>query len=189
MKNSVCKPADINDENVLVAMAKDGDERAFDALVTSYKRLIHWHIDRSVNAKDEREDFFQEGLVGLLKAVRTYDGCTSAFATYASACIRHSIISAVRRYRNQNGFSVSLDERQDGLVSENSPESDFIDRESSSILYDRVFSELSAFEKSVFELYLTDLSYAQIASELGKDEKSIANAVCRIRRKLKGLLS
>lgn len=189
MKNSDCKPAGRPEENVLVALAKEGDERAFGALVASYKQLIHWHINRSVNAKDDREDFFQEGLLGLLKAVRTYDGSSSAFATYASACIRHSIISAVRRYRDQNGFSVSLDERQDGLVSENSPESDFIDRESSSILYDRVFSELSAFEKSVFELYLSDFSYAQIAQKLGRDEKSIANAICRIRRKLKGLLS
>ena len=191
MKSSDCQAMNANEENVLIARAKEGDERAFDALVTSYKRLIHFHIYRSANSlpKAEKEDLFQEGMIGLLRAVRTYNGTSAAFATYASSCISHSIISAVRRYIKQNGSSVSLDDQSDGLISESSPESDFIDRESGSILYDRVFSELSAFERRVFELYLSDSSYLQIASRLGKDEKSIANAVYRIRRKLKEMLS
>lgn len=190
MKDSDCLSAVVNDENLLIARAKEGDERAFVELVSSYKRLIYHHISRSAISlpKTEEEDLFQEGLLALLKAVRTYDGFTSAFATYASSCIRHSIISAVRRYKKQSPGSVSLDDQPDGLVSESSPESDFIDRESSSILYDKVFAELSEFEKSVFELYLIDKSYAEIALRLGKAEKSIANAVCRIRRKLKRML-
>ena len=154
----------------------------------SYKRLVYWHISHSasfVSAADE-EDLYQEGLVGLLKAVRTYDGVSSAFATYASSCICHSVISAARRLRKQNGDVVPLDDTE--LVSGSSPESDLLDRESISLLYERVFSQLSGYERSVFELYLSDRSYADIARVMGKTEKSIANAICRIRRKLKKLL-
>lgn len=178
----------VADEARLIARARLGDGEAFAALVDSYKRLVYWHISHSasfVSAADE-EDLYQEGLVGLLKAVRTYDGVSSAFATYASSCICHSVISAARRLRKQNGDVVPLDDTE--LVSGSSPESDLLDRESISLLYERVFSQLSGYERSVFELYLSDRSYADIARVMGKTEKSIANAICRIRRKLKKLL-
>ena len=178
----------VADEARLIARARLGDGEAFAALVDSYKRLVYWHISHSasfVSAADE-EDLYQEGLVGLLKAVRTYDGVSSAFATYASSCICHSVISAARRLRKQNGDVVPLDDTE--LVSGSSPESDLLDRESFSLLYERVFSQLSGYERSVFELYLSDRSYADIARVMGKTEKSIANAICRIRRKLKKLL-
>ena len=178
----------VADEARLIARARLGDGEAFAALVDSYKRLVYWHISHSasfISAADE-EDLYQEGLVGLLKAVRTYDGVSSAFATYASSCICHSVISAARRLRKQNGDVVPLDDTE--LVSGSSPESDLLDRESISLLYERVFSRLSGYERSVFELYLSDRSYADIARVMGKTEKSIANAICRIRRKLKKLL-
>lgn len=176
-------------ESQLLALARAGDEEAFASLVSLYRRLLYWHSSRSAVELPgvEAEDLFQEGLVGLLKAVRTYDGVSSAFSTYASSCIRHSVISAVRRYQKQNGVSIPLEETD--LVSDRSPEGDFIDRESGALLYERVFSGLSAYEKQVFELYLSERSYAEIASCLGKQEKSIANAVCRIRKKLKAMLS
>ncbi len=175
-------------EALLISRARAGDGEAFAALADSYKRLVYWHISRSsaVVPNADGEDLFQEGLVGLLKAVRTYDGVSSAFSTYASSCISHSVISAARRYQKQNGTLIPLDETE--LISGNSPESDFIDRESSSLLYERIFSGLSAYEKAVFELYLSDLSYLEIAGRTGRTEKSIANAICRIRRKLKALL-
>ncbi len=178
------------DESQLITRARLGDDIAFAALVKAYRRLIHWHVSRSASdiAAAYRDDLFQEGLVGLLSAVRTYDGVTSAFATYASSCISHSVISAARRYRKQAGCeTVSLEETE--LGSSQSPESDFLDRESSSVLYERIFSELSAYESAVFELYLSDRSYAEIARVMDKSEKSIANAICRIRKKLKALLA
>lgn len=177
-------------ETQLIDRARAGDNEAFASLVDAYRRLVYWHVLRSgasASGVDE-EDLFQEGLVGLLKAVRTYDGVSSAFSTYASACVGHSVISAVRRYRVQNYSSVPLEETETELISGSSPESEFLDRESSSLLYERVLSELSAYERTVFELYLSDLSYAEIAARIGKSEKSIANALCRIRLKLKALL-
>lgn len=179
----------VADEARLIARARLGDGEAFAALVESYKRLVYWHISHSASfvPAADGEDLYQEGLVGLLKAVRTYDGVSSAFATYASSCICHSVISAARRLRKQNGDVVPLDDTE--LVSGTSPESEFLDRESSSLLYERVFAELSGYERSVFELYLSDRSYADIARVMGKSEKSIANAIFRIRRKLKALLA
>jgi len=178
------------DESQLITRARLGDDVAFAALVGEYRRLIHWHVSHSASdiAAKYRDDLFQEGLVGLLGAVRTYDGVSSVFKTYASSCISNSVVGAARRYRKQDGGeTVPLDETE--LASWQSPESDFLDRESSSILYERIFSELSAYESAVFELYLSDRSYAEIARVMHKSEKSIANAICRIRKKLRELLA
>ena len=178
------------DESQLITRARMGDDTAFAALADAYKRLIYWHVSRSASdiAAAYKDDLFQEGLLGLLGAVRTYDGMSSAFATYASSCISHSVISAARRYRNQqNNSTVPLDETDLGATQ--SPESDFLDRESIAVLYERIFSQLSAYESAVFEMYLSECSYAEIACAMHKSEKSIANAICRIRKKLKTLLA
>lgn len=188
---------DVSDvsEAALVSRARGGDSEAFAALAASYRRLVYWHVSRSVTGSENpwinSDDLFQEGLVGLLKAVRTYDGVSSSFSTYASTCIGNSVISAVRRYRRQSAGSVPLDERaqDEAIGSVSSPESDLIDRESSALLYARVLSGLSSFERSVFELYLSDHSYEEIAHRVGKPEKSVANAICRARRKLRAMLA
>ncbi len=152
---------------------------------------MYWHVSRSLakltGADADPEDLFQEGLIGLLKAVRTYDGVSSSFSTYASACVGNSVVSAVRKYRRQSAPSVPLEETPEVVVS--SPESEVIDRESSSLLYARALSGLSAFERAVFERYLAGQSCSEVAKALGRPEKAVENAVCRSRRKLRTLLA
>ena len=182
-------------EAALLSRAREGDGEAFAILAASYRRLVYWHVSRSLSGAENpwtnSDDLFQEGLVGLLKAVRTYDGVSSAFSTYASSCIGNSVISAVRRYRRQSAVSIPLEETDQDLVAgaASSPETELIDRESSALLYARVLSGLSAFERTVFELYLADHSYGEIASRVGKPEKSVANAISRARRKLRAMLA
>ena len=194
-EESACSHASDSSEAALLSRARAGDGEAFAALAASYRRLVYWHVSRSVSAAENpwtnSDDLFQEGLVGLLKAVRTYDGVSSAFSTYASSCIGHSVISAVRRYRRQSAVSIPLDETAGdaAMGSASSPETELIDRESSTLLYARVLSGLSVFERAVFELYLSDYSYAEIAGRVGRPEKSVANAISRARRKLRAMLA
>ena len=49
-------------------------------------------------------------------------------------------------------------------------------------------SSLSPFEKQVFDLYLTQMSTAQIARVLGKNEKSTDNALQRLKGKLRKII-
>ena len=44
--------------------------------------------------------------------------------------------------------------------------------------------QLSGFEAKILRLYLSGLSYAEIAAEVNRSPKSVDNAVQRIRRKL-----
>ena len=72
--------------------------------------------------------------------------------------------------------------------SEQNPEKLFIDREYSDSFKKKLFDRLSSFEKQVLDLYLTGMSYTQIAKVLGRDEKSTDNALQRLKSKIRRLV-
>lgn len=175
-------------EEALIASAKNGDEQAFELLAKTYKRVLDYHIRQIDQDPSNYDDLFQEGLIGLLKAVRNYDGKSSAFSTFASLCVRNSIISGVRKYASQTSKTVSLPNIIDDDRITPSAEDVHLDSERVKLLFDLVFKSLSPFEKTVFELYLADMPYESIAFATGKSVRSIQNAVFRIRTKLKQIV-
>ncbi|MBR3935065.1 MAG: RNA polymerase subunit sigma-70, partial [Oscillospiraceae bacterium] len=78
---------------------------------------------------------------------------------------------------------VSIEEAN--LVSENDPETDWIEKEELSDLKKQILSVLSDFEADVLRLYLRGFSYKTIAEKLGKTEKSVGNALSRVKNKLR----
>lgn len=184
----ICEKESLPSEESLIASAKKGDELAFALLAKSYKRVLDFHIRQIDHDPSIYDDLFQEGLIGLLKAVRNYDGKSSAFSTFASLCVRNSIISGVRKYASQTSKTVSVpDIIEDDRITPSAEEVHF-DSERVKLLFDQVFSALSPFEKTVFELYLADMPYESIAFATGKSVRSIQNAVFRIRTKLKQIV-
>ncbi|HPE94812.1 MAG TPA: sigma-70 family RNA polymerase sigma factor [Bacillota bacterium] len=183
-----------NDEVMLIANAAAGDSLAFTSLVNRYDPALRHVVNSICCDKTEREDMMQEGLIGLLKAVRTYDNSSSSFSTYAFLCIRNSVISAKRKYNREfhtTGFEDTL-EKLDSMpetLRERSPEDVLLDKEMTSMLYDGVMSLLSTYEKNVFEMYLDGEKNQQIALKLNKDAKSVGNAVTRIKKKLTAALN
>ncbi|MBQ3081900.1 MAG: sigma-70 family RNA polymerase sigma factor [Clostridia bacterium] len=177
------------EENALVASAKSGDDEAFRLLADKYNGFLTGYIQSLSVPPSERDDIMQEALVGLLRAVRTYDGVSSRFATYVAACVRNSVYSCLRKYGKQWQEVVSEDVQALVPSAEYiTPEHQLLDIESTNQLYDRVFSALSEFEGAVFEMYLAEIPYAIIAKRLNKNEKSIDNAIQRIKAKLKKLV-
>lgn len=75
------------------------------------------------------------------------------------------------------------------LVSKNEPEEDWIEKEAFIDTKKRIFQILSEFENKVLQLYLGGLSYKAIGEKLGKTEKSVGNALSRIRKKLRTEIS
>ena len=174
-------------EEVLITSAKNGDEHAFELLAESYKRVLEFHIRQIDSNPSNYDDLFQEGLIGLLKAVRSYDGKSSSFSTFASLCVRNSIISGVRKYASQTSKTVTMSVQTHEETSP-SAEEVLLDGVRAKLLYDKVYEALSPYEKTVFDLYLGDMSYESIAFAMGKSVKSITNAVFRIRNKLKQIV-
>ena len=140
----------------------------------------------------------QEGMVGLLKAVREYDaGKEASFRTFAEICIRsrlYSVLRASARDKQQPlNQSVSLDNfyfdsnpltSGTSNLAQRNPEDFLIDREHTAALLSGVRKQLSEFEAKILGFYLDGLSCREIAKAVNKPLKSVDNAVQRIRRKV-----
>ena len=188
-------------ETELCAAAKAGDSNAVEALVGRYSRLVKTCARAYYLAGAEGDDLIQEGMLGLWRAVISFDPMRGVpFEAYAHTCISRRIYSAVRDARalkheplNQ---SISLEkplfednaESHPGNAAVSDPESLVIGMEEQAERLRRLRELLSVFEAQVLSLYLGGLSYDEIADRLKKPRKSVDNAIQRIKKKLKYLL-
>ena len=192
------RPEQLNEmtDEQLVQSAQAGDTESLTVLVERYKRLIDREVGAFSKIGLDREDILQEALIGLYRAIQSYDSRKEArFKTYAMVCIRNGWISAVRfgsssRHTPLNN-SISLDDDlwQDTLqlVDESAvnPESWMIHQEWLKQWQEQVQILLSDFERDVLRLYLTGFSYDDMAKKLSSTAKAVDNALQRVRRKLR----
>ena len=192
----------LSDEQLL-KIASAGDARAEDLLADRYSALAESCARAYFMAGADNADLIQEGLFGLISAIREYrDTLGVPFRAYAELCIRRRIFSAIRsaaRWKHTPlNQGVSLEEtlsspKRDSLVrivseQRRTPEEQVLARESAEEFSSSFSRLLSPFEQTVLRLYLDGYSYRAMAQQLGREEKAIDNAVQRIRRKLARIL-
>ncbi len=183
----------------IVKLAQSGDGDATDFLLRKFGRLAKRESRTWFLIGGDEEDVSQEGMIGLLKAIREYDENRDAsFSTFAVLCIRSQIKTAIRSSKRQKNLplneyiSIYGDGDDDSRQSEADapdfsyePERMIIEKEQLEGLNMRLNRELTSYEREVLDLFLEGLPYQEIADRLGKDKKSIDNALKRIRNKLK----
>ena len=188
------------DDETLCLLAASGDRQSEETLVVRYNRLVRICARPYFLAGGDSEDLIQEGMVGLLAAIREYDpGRAASFRTYAEVCIKHRLLSVVKAaardkhtpLNNSVSFETPLfDGKGDGYAYRapgrqwEDPEEIFLSREAFRERMEALMGQLAGFEANVLRLYLNGLSYSEIAAEVNKSPKSVDNAVQRIRRKL-----
>lgn len=180
----------------LVVAVQNGDQNAFAELVTEYTSVIRSIVDAYVTDLDEKEDIYQEGLLGLYKAAMTYrSNCGASFPTYSRICIKHSIVSALRTYYGKKNYplisSVSIENYDDesgkahGLGPVTDPECVLIEQEGYESLLSAIDVKLTQLERRVLKMFVQGMPYSDISKRLQISTKSVGNAVQRIRGKLK----
>ena len=180
----------------LVTEAQKGNQLAYSFIVAKYGAIIG-NIAKSKNIYGvEFEDMLQEGAIGLMTAVEKFDVDKNVkFNTYANICIQTQMLDALKKTnaqkrKNVNGF-VSLDDEnslvnQSYLVSDfYNPEAIMIGKENVETLNSDIKITLSEFERTILSMNLEGNSYAAIASKMNVTEKSVDNALQRVRKKLK----
>ena len=183
-------------DNELIAQARNGDEFAEEILAKRYVKLVRICARQFFLVGGDGEDLIQEGMLGLLNAIRKYSPERDAsFKTYAERSIRNRLISAVESANRQknaplnHGVSLEVLQNDDEMFSSSDlfgarcPEDIILERELYTEMRAAYIQNLSKFELAVLNEYLTGSSYHEIAKSLGKTEKSIDNAVQRIRKK------
>lgn len=190
----------MTDEDI-IKIIKFGDKQALNYLIDKYKELVNIKVSKYFMIGAEKEDIIQEGLIGLFKAIKSYNlEKQNSFKTFANLCIERQLITAIKTSNRQKhsplNFYLSLnvsaydnDETDSPLIDifESNQIEDPLDtitkREYYQTVEDAIDKNLSSFEKQVLSRYINGKSYVKIAEELNTQVKSIDNAIQRIRKK------
>jgi RNA polymerase sporulation-specific sigma factor len=188
----------MSDEQLIEEVRRQQPD-AMDYLIDKYRNLVKRETREVYIIGADSEDLMQEGMIGLFKAIRDFDDNRNAsFYSFASLCIKRQIFTAVatsnrKKHAPLNNYISFYSEGNEeyktmidslAAVEESNPETNMLIQERLGGLMEKIETRLSKYERSVLNLYLDGKSYLDIAEELGKTEKSIDNAIQRIRKKL-----
>lgn len=195
----------MTDEELILA-TRAGDNAAEDCLYERYKHFIRGRARSYFLVGADREDIIQEGMIGLYKAIRDFNPeKNNSFRSFAELCVTRQIITAIKAATRQKHIPlnsyVSLnkplytEEPERTLVDVISatrvsdPEESLISQETYMDMEQRLRSSLSPLERDTLALYLEGRSYMEIAELLGRQPKTIDNALQRVKHKLEKQLS
>ncbi len=184
---------DAKDDNSLVSRAKSGDTAALTNLIERYSKII---LQKAKSFKGlsgiEFDDLHQEGMMGFISAVYSYDEKRDIqFSAYAITVATRKMLSAVKIANNKSNLPlrayVPIEEENNLLSHYPTPEEIIIYNEELDNINDFVKNNLSKTEKKVLKLSLLGMTYSEIAEILECTEKSVDNAIQRIRKKIRDI--
>nr|WP_263280414.1 RNA polymerase sporulation sigma factor SigH [Clostridium botulinum] len=193
------------DENIALE-AKQGSVEAQEYLINKYKNFVKAKAKSYFLIGADKEDIYQEGMIGLYKAIRDFKpDKLASFKAFAELCVTRQIITAIKTATRQKHIPlntyVSLnkpiyDEESDrtlldilSTVKICDPEELVISREEVLKIENDIQEVLSELELEVLNSYLQGKSYQEIACDLDRHSKSIDNALQRVKRKLEKCLN
>lgn len=177
-----------------------GSLEAQNYLLYKYKSLVSIKSKRFFIVGAENDDIEQEGMIGLYKAIKSYDKSKdNSFKTFANLCIERQLITAIKTSNRQKHIPLNTSFSLNNAAYEENDDVSIIDilnigsvedplemitkQENKKILEKKIDESLSKFEKQVLDKYLEGYSYESIAVMLDTPTKSIDNAIQRIRKK------
>lgn len=189
------------EDNEIITKIKKGDKKALNYLLDKYTDVVSMKAGKYFIVGAEKEDIIQEGLIGLFKAIKSFNPeKQSSFKTFANLCVERQLQTAIKSSTRQKHMPLNsylslnisaYDENEDTSLlevfeTENTAE-DPLDivtkKEYYNFVEDRIEETLSDFEKQVLHRYTNGESYTQIAERLNAPVKSVDNAIQRIRKK------
>ncbi|MEW8955794.1 RNA polymerase sporulation sigma factor SigH [Clostridium sp.] len=193
------------DEEVVIE-AKNGNTRAQEYLINKYENFVKSKAKSYFLIGADKEDIYQEGMIGLYKAIRDFKpDKLASFRAFAELCVTRQIITAIKTATRQKHIPlntyVSLnkpiyEEESDRTLLDilagikvTDPEEMVISKEEMSNIEKEISQVLSGLEMEVLMSYLDGKSYQEIACDLDRHAKSIDNALQRVKRKLEKCLN
>ncbi len=184
----------------LAEIAKNGDKDALEYLLKRYKDLVDMKVSKYFIIGAEREDIVQEGMIGLYKAVKSFNSeRESSFRSFANMCIERQLITAIKTSNRQKHIPLNSSISLNANAYDDESDTELLEKLDMQVLEDpldtitkkeyyktietRIDENLSDFEKQVLTRYARGESYVNIAKKLEAPVKSVDNAIQRIRKK------
>lgn len=191
----------LTDEEIINNI-KMGDKQALTYLMNKYKEIVNLKVGKYFMIGAEKEDIFQEGMIGLFKAIKTFNSeKNNTFKTFANMCIERQLITAIKSSNRQKhiplnsylslNMSAYDNNEENGVELIDTFDSKTVEDPLETIMKKEYYDEieksidksLSNFEKQVLNRYIQGESYVTIAKRLDSPVKSVDNAIQRIRKK------
>ena len=198
---SINEYSKMTDEEIIKEI-RNGDKQALTYLMNKYKEIVNLKVGKYFMIGAEKEDIIQEGLIGLFKAIKTFNAeKNNTFKTFANMCIERQLITAIKSSNRQKhmplnsylslNMSAYDNEEENGAELMDTFDSKTIEDPLETIINKEYYDEieksidktLSQFEKQVLDRYMKGESYVTIAKRLDSPVKSVDNAIQRIRKK------
>ena len=192
--------SNIKDED-LIRKIKSGDNNALDYLLKKYQEVVNMKVSRYFIIGAEKEDIIQEGLIGLYKAIKSFDPeKQNSFKSFANLCIERQLITAIKSSNRQKHMPLNsylslnmsaYDDYDDDTSIYDIFDANIIEdpldtitkKEDYKSVENIIEKSLSTFEKNVLNELVNGSSYTAIAQKLDSPVKSVDNAIQRIRKK------
>lgn len=192
--------SNMKDED-LIRKIKSGDNDALDYILNKYQEVVNMKVSRYFIIGAEKEDIIQEGLIGLYKAINSFDPeKQNSFKSFANLCIERQLITAIKSSNRQKhmplnsylSLNMSAYDNEDDDTSIydifdaniiEDPLDTITKKEYYKSVEDIIDKSLSIFEKNVLNELVNGSSYTAIAQKLDSPVKSVDNAIQRIRKK------
>lgn len=72
------------------------------------KNLVYYYVNKQYGSRNDKEDLYQVGFIGLLKACKSYEGRNGAkFSTFAIVCIKNEISCYLRKENREKSITFS----------------------------------------------------------------------------------
>lgn len=166
----------------LIYLVNEGVEEVLDLMIWKYSFLIHSRLSYFGVSRSRKDEYYQEGCLTLLKAIKTFDDRHNyPFTKYFDLLLKRRIISLIKKDKVN---SIDYIDDFDFLES--------IEHDSTYVDFEKelLFLSLTPFEEEVYRGFFIDyLTAGDIAYKLDCDSKSVSNAKQRIIKKLKHSLS
>lgn len=184
----------------LIENIKNDDQMALNSLIKRYDDIVNMKASKFFMIGAEKEDIIQEGMIGLFKAIKSFDVEKEvSFKAFADLCVKRQIMTAIKSSTRQKHIPLNsyvslnktaFDDEDDRAVIEMldmetvpDPLETITNEETYKKIEMKMNEVLSDFEQKVLSGYLDGESYSEIANSLGSHIKAVDNAVQRIKKK------
>ncbi len=190
---SMVELSSLSDRELVSLCRKENNADAWDELSRRYLRVAKAVSASFGGSLIEHDDLIQEGIIGFLTAVCSYDGESGTqFSAYAKACIKNRMLSALGAATTKKKVPpsalVPIEENADVASDLLSPEEALISKNEAARISELIRSELTESERAVFALHFLGSGYREIAEKQGMSEKAVDGALQRARKKLRKAL-
>lgn len=186
-------PSSQADEAGLLAAARRGDTRAFDDLITRHREKIYMHVCYMVRNAEDALDLTQETFLRAWKSLDRFDGAAS-FSSWVHRIATNAAIDLCRRRQSRPQSELELGPMKIDPASRTTPSSPEppgtgLDRAEVRRRIEAAFAQLSPDHRAVIVLKeIEDLSYEEIADQVGCSLGTVMSRLFYARKKLQTLL-